>query len=175
VTSGLDPALSWWNAQTGERIKRTPGHDVAVHELAFGPGDLLASAGADKSIRLWNAKSMDSTRTISVGSMAYAVAISPDGKTVAAGTFDGQVRLFAVADGRPLATLVGLSDDEWIAVTPEGFALASDGLTTKGRWRAGKASVNSDWVWKAVRQPVTVAKALAGEKLGEPAFAGPQP
>lgn len=177
VTAGLDPSLSWWSSQTAERVKRSAGHSTAVHELAFASsGDLLASAGADKTVRLWSAKTMDSVRTIPVASVVYAVALGgKDGKLVAAGSFDGMVRVFDTADGRPLATLVGLADDEWLAVTPEGFATAGDALAKVARWRSGKAPVDAGWAWKAVRQPATVAKALAGEKVGEPAFAGPQP
>jgi hypothetical protein len=107
--------------------------------------------------------------------VVYAVGVSPDGKVVAAGTFDGRVRLFSVADGRLLMTLVGLAEDEWLAVTPEGLATASDDLAANGRWKSGSSALNADWTWKAVRRPAAIAKALAGDNPGEPAFAGPQP
>src|SRR5262245_2681132 len=176
ATAGLDPGLSWWDTQTGERVKRTVGHDTAVHELAFSPtGEFAVSAGADWTIRLWNAKVIDSQRTIPVGSVVYSVAVNRDGKVVAAGSFDGQVRLFETATGRHLGTLVGRTESEWLAVTPEGFAVAGDALASAARWRVGTADVNAAWVWKAVGQPAAVARAFAGEKPGDPAFVAPQP
>ena len=177
VTAGLDAALSWWNTKTGERLKRTPGHDGAVHELtSSATGDIVASAGLDRTVRLWNAKTIDSLRTIPVGSVVYSVAVSGDAKIVAAGSFDGMVRLFDTAAGRSLATLMAVADEEWLALTPEGFAVAGEGWTKQGRWRSGSTSdLKAEWVWKAVGQPAVVAKALAGEKPGEPAFSGPQP
>ncbi len=176
VTAGLDPSLSWWDAETGERKKRTGGHGTAVYEIAMSPkGDLAASAGADKTVRLWNVKTMAALRTIPTGSVVYAVALNKDAKVVAAGTFDGQVRLFDTASGRALVTLVGLADSEWLALTPEGFAVAGESLVKSARWRSGKVSLNADWVWKAVVQSGAVAKAIAGGKLGEPTFPVPQP
>jgi WD40 repeat protein len=138
-------------------------------------GDLAASAGADKTVRLWNTKTMDALRTITVGSVVYAAAVNHDGKLVASGSYDGFVRVYETDAGRLLATLVGVADDEWLAVTPEGFAVASDNLMKSATWRIANAPVKADWVWAAVGKSTEVAKGLTGAKLGEPAFAVPQP
>lgn len=176
LTSGFDAAISWWNTQTGERTKRTPGHGTAVNEIAVSPmGDMAASAGADKTVRLWNTKTMDALRTINVGSVVYAVALNREAKVVAAGSFDGFVRVYETEAGRLLASIVAVSDEEWLSITPEGFASVGDAIVKSGRWRVGNATVNSDWVWKAVRQPAQVAKSIGGAKLGDPPFAVPQP
>ncbi|MSR55339.1 MAG: hypothetical protein EXS09_18950 [Gemmataceae bacterium] len=176
ATAGMDPSISWWNTQTGERTKRTNGHNVQVNEIVFSEiGDIAASAGSDKSVRLWNTKTVDALRTIPVTSIVYSVALSRNGKLVAAGCFDGLVRVFETDTARQLGTLVAVSESEWLAVTPEGFSTISDAMKKSARWQTGKVAMNLDWVWKALGQPHTVAKALAGEKMGEPAFSSPQP
>jgi WD40 repeat protein len=57
-----------------------------------------------------------------------AVAFSPDGELLAAGTGDGEVHLWQAATGMPLRTLKGLTDWVWcISFSPDGRILASGG------------------------------------------------
>jgi WD40 repeat protein len=174
VSSGYESALYWWNAQTGERVRRVNGHDVAVHELCFSrDGKLLASAGGDKTLRLWNAATGQPQRSIPVGSLVYAAAVRPDGKQVAAGSFDGLVRVYDPATGKLLLTLLaapGPGDGDWLALTPEGYVAGSDGWAAAGRWRVAGQELAGEAVWPVLRQPEQVAKALAGAKVPEPAF-----
>ena len=52
-------------------------------------------------MRLWNADKLASTARRSTGltDYVYAVAFSPDGELVAGGGYDGEVRVWKVADG----------------------------------------------------------------------------
>jgi DNA-binding beta-propeller fold protein YncE len=175
VSSGYEPGLYWWNAETGARTKVQGGHGVAVHGLAFSKdGKTLASAGADGTVRLWNGANGSALKTLSVGSPVYAVAFSPDSKLAASGSFDGLVRLWDVATGQPLVTLLALppkgEQADWLALTPEGHAGVSPGLTATGRWQMAGADMPPERVWKALTNPETVVRAVRGEKLAAPVF-----
>ncbi len=176
VSSGFQPSLYWWDPATGQRVRAQGGHGVATHEVCFSKdGKLVASAGADRTVRFWNGSTGAAAGVAQAGSVAYAVALSPDGKRVAAGCFDGMVRVWETTSARPLVTLLALPPDgdgyDWLAVTPEGYTAGSAGLTALGQWRMAGQAVASEGVWKALRQPDAVAKALRGEAVAAPAFA----
>jgi dipeptidyl aminopeptidase/acylaminoacyl peptidase len=175
VSSGFESQLYWWNAKTGERTRRVNGHDVAVHELCMSrDGKLVASAGADKTLRFWNGSNGQSLRTVPVGSLVYAVALRPDGKQAAAGSFDGLVRLYDPMTGKHLLTILAVPGDDdspdWLALTPEGYVAGSDGLSDRGKWRVAGQPLDGATLWPALTQADAVAQLLTGAKLPEPAI-----
>jgi WD40 repeat protein len=67
-----------------------------------------------------------------------SLAFAPDGKTIAAGTFDGVIQLWNVAAGRQAGALQGhISFVSSLAFAPDGSSLASTGMDNTLRvWRA---------------------------------------
>ena len=130
----------------------------------------MASAGADNTARLWNGENGAPLKTLTVGSVAYAIAISPDGKQIAAGSFDGFVRLYDATSARLLLSLVALPNAEqpaWWAITPEGYFDRGGEPTQKAQWRAnGQAAPEA--LWKPLEDANLVAKACRGETLPAP-------
>jgi len=120
------------------------GHEDAVRSLAFSRnGQLLATAGSDRSVRLWNT-SDGSPRATLLGHLKpiTCVAFSARGGTVASASYDSTIRLWDTAVGEPKALLTGhVGPVHWIEFSPTGDQLASAGEDGTIRlWKAPGAA-----------------------------------
>jgi hypothetical protein len=113
ATAGYDRVVHLWDIPSrwpaDQKVEVVPkktlkDHSDAIYGLSFHPsGKLLASASADRTVKVWDAAA--GTRLYTLGEptdWVYAVAWSPDGKHLAAGGVDQNLRLWAAdaAGGR---------------------------------------------------------------------------
>jgi WD40 repeat protein len=90
------------------------GHSGAVSAIAFRPASYgqeskyLASAGHDRTVRLWDVTTGRLLRTFTGHTdVVYGLAWSPDGRRLATASWDGTVKVWDAADGRTLWTSRG--------------------------------------------------------------------
>lgn len=104
------------------------GHTHAVRACAFSPdGTLLATAGIDGKVKLWDLRLGREIRTLSGQAMQLlTVAFRPDGRQVAAAGMDQSIAVWDVSDGHEVTCLKGHNGPvENVAFSPSGLALAS--------------------------------------------------
>jgi Tol biopolymer transport system component/mono/diheme cytochrome c family protein len=108
ATGGEDSRIRIWNPDNDAKsIREVGGFGGTVFKLMFTPdGKSLLACSADKAISVFDAKGSPQRRLEGHNDWIYALAISRDGKTVASGSWDGEVKLWNLADGKLIRTIV---------------------------------------------------------------------
>ncbi|QDU93691.1 WD40 repeat domain-containing protein [Lignipirellula cremea] len=100
-----------WNPADGDPLGVLGAHAGTVAGLQFHPQEpLLLTAGADGAARLWRLPILGPVDLPAGTGETTAVAISADGKLLAAGAADKSIRLFAGAPLAPTKVLAGAAD-----------------------------------------------------------------
>ena len=99
---GSDKQVRMWNATgEGKQIKVLGGHGDDILKLVqHAKEPIMVTTSADKTVKVWNPVTGANTKTLTgLSDHVFAAAISPDATLVAAGSYDGEVRVWKVADG----------------------------------------------------------------------------
>ncbi|MBW4498029.1 MAG: protein kinase [Scytonema hyalinum WJT4-NPBG1] len=91
------------------------GHSTEISSLAFGSDrhvtTLLASGGADGTIKLWDVATGEEVHTLRHSDWPiYSVAFSPDKEILASGGREGTVQLWDIATGREIYSSIDFKD-----------------------------------------------------------------
>lgn len=98
ISAGLDESLRLWDADSGELLRTLDNHTEEVRDLAVRPGGdgplpLVASASADRTVRLWQPTIGRLVRFARLPQEPLDIAWTPDGRRLLASCIDGHLRV----------------------------------------------------------------------------------
>lgn len=130
---------------------------IAVTALAPQPGGgLLAVAGEDGTITLWDSAQGTPVRTLKARSTTKSLTFSPDGRVLVSASSEGVVRIWSATTGRLQRVLRGPKTSvEAIAWSPTGQSIATG-------WKDGVVRITSTTRWRSIETtPVSSAAVLS--------------
>lgn len=106
ASASEDGSIKLWEMENGGQIKTWGAHGGGVASSRFAKDGRILTTGRDRVTRLWDQNGTKLRDFEAFGDLALEAVFSHDETRVIAGDWTGEVRVFALNDGKRLANLL---------------------------------------------------------------------
>lgn len=168
-STGLEAQIHRWDLGRGGGATIQGGLGGSTYQMSWNARwEHFITGSSDQQVRIWSADARLEKTLRGAGDVVYSVALSPDGKTAAAGSADGLVHVWNVASGKVLLTLLAAEREssettDWLALAATGDYSASAAFGERAGWVVAGQQVAWAKAAEVLARPLVVAKAFRGE------------
>jgi Caspase domain/WD domain, G-beta repeat len=135
-----------------------------AESVAYAPDSSLIAFGLESGdICLINARDGTLQRRLHDGGWVQSLSFTDNGARLISAGSDGQTKLWHLASGAEIVSLLAAADGEWAMITPEGFFAASANGADLLQVTRGTQVFTVDQFFQALYRPDLVRQKLGGD------------
>ena len=105
ASAGEDGSVRLWEMEKGGQIKSWTAHGGGTLSVRFAKDGRLITAGRDRTVKIWDGEGNQLQAFEPHGDLALEAVLTHDGSRAIGGDWNGEIRMWNVADATLLATL----------------------------------------------------------------------
>jgi WD40 repeat protein len=135
VAAGRANAVQVYDVDSGLEIVSLGGHKDLIQSVRYSPDARYLAAGSYQIVTVWTAPSGGLTKSMAGhGGPILSLAVAPDGLTAYSGGQDKTIRVWSLAEGTLLRTLIGPTPVTSLAIAVDRTTLFSGAPDGTIRW-----------------------------------------
>ncbi|KAF2273393.1 cell cycle control protein-like protein cwf17 [Westerdykella ornata] len=128
-SASADMTLASWDVETGERIRRHPGHEEVINcmDVSKRGEEMLVSGSDDGYIGLWDPRTKEAVKFIETPFPITAIALSEAGNELFTGGIDNDIKVWDLRKEEVIYSLLGHTDTVTsLQLSPDNMTLLSN-------------------------------------------------